>query len=327
MNFSNQNIENNKNFVENCDIENNKNFVENCDIENKEIIDNSNKDSNMNHKEDDNPDDEKSDEENKSNDEKSDEEKSNDSEDDFMNEYDMETQENLDDMSSNDDYDTETLSDIPISHLINNFFSYFNTPQQGVFYTEELISNQFPYPIDFQSIAETFNGETFPQESENSSNNEELIFNEEEEEAEAELDITSQQRVIASQNIFNIVNDHIISSIIDNIPNSSQFIFVIPSQFNISQNIEDTYESLNELIETVGSVSRGLSKDDLGKLPISKYQKKDNKESCTICLSEFENNEDVIILPSCLHIYHHQCISTWLATNKICPICRNEINI
>ncbi|KAH0648340.1 hypothetical protein KY285_033588 [Solanum tuberosum] len=32
---------------------------------------------------------------------------------------------------------------------------------------------------------------------------------------------------------------------------------------------------------------------------------------CHICLSEFEENEEVRVLP-CFHIYHHQCIFTWM---------------
>lgn len=50
----------------------------------------------------------------------------------------------------------------------------------------------------------------------------------------------------------------------------------------------------------------------------------DNIEKCTICLSEFEENEDVRRLP-CMHLFHIECVDQWLTTNKRCPICRVDI--
>ncbi|KAL3216710.1 hypothetical protein MRX96_032856 [Rhipicephalus microplus] len=50
----------------------------------------------------------------------------------------------------------------------------------------------------------------------------------------------------------------------------------------------------------------------------------DNIEKCTICLSEFEDNEEVRRLP-CMHLFHIVCVDQWLTTNKRCPICRVDI--
>lgn len=50
----------------------------------------------------------------------------------------------------------------------------------------------------------------------------------------------------------------------------------------------------------------------------------DGLEKCTICLSEFEEDEDVRRLP-CMHLFHIECVDQWLATNKRCPICRVDI--
>lgn len=47
-------------------------------------------------------------------------------------------------------------------------------------------------------------------------------------------------------------------------------------------------------------------------------------EKCTICLSEFEEGEDVRRLP-CMHLFHIECVDQWLSTNKKCPICRVDI--
>ncbi|UYV81556.1 RNF111 [Cordylochernes scorpioides] len=48
------------------------------------------------------------------------------------------------------------------------------------------------------------------------------------------------------------------------------------------------------------------------------------EEKCTICLSEFEEGENVRRLP-CMHLFHMGCVDQWLGTNKRCPICRVDI--
>lgn len=47
-------------------------------------------------------------------------------------------------------------------------------------------------------------------------------------------------------------------------------------------------------------------------------------EKCTICLCDFEDNEDVRRLP-CMHLFHIVCVDQWLHNNKRCPICRVDI--
>ncbi|KAF8778799.1 E3 ubiquitin-protein ligase RNF165 like protein [Argiope bruennichi] len=53
-------------------------------------------------------------------------------------------------------------------------------------------------------------------------------------------------------------------------------------------------------------------------------ENEDNLEKCTICLCEFEDDEDVRRLP-CMHLFHIECVDQWLTTNKRCPICRVDI--
>lgn len=47
-------------------------------------------------------------------------------------------------------------------------------------------------------------------------------------------------------------------------------------------------------------------------------------ETCTICLEEFRNNENVNRLNGCNHIFHTNCILRWFETHNSCPICRNN---
>lgn len=52
----------------------------------------------------------------------------------------------------------------------------------------------------------------------------------------------------------------------------------------------------------------------------------EDSEKCTICLSQFEVDNDVRRLP-CMHLFHKDCVDQWLVTNKHCPICRVDIEV
>jgi hypothetical protein len=48
------------------------------------------------------------------------------------------------------------------------------------------------------------------------------------------------------------------------------------------------------------------------------------EERCLICLSEFEAGDTVRTLSKCSHLYHRECIDTWLTTGRnTCPLCRS----
>lgn len=96
-----------------------------------------------------------------------------------------------------------------------------------------------------------------------------------------------------------------------------------------------SYEELLHLEERLGNVNRGASQDVIEQNTLPHTYKKVTKkmdsdvddnlqEKCTICLSEFEDGEDVRRLP-CMHLFHIECVDQWLVTNKKCPICRVDI--
>ncbi|XP_014664294.1 PREDICTED: uncharacterized protein LOC106806751 isoform X2 [Priapulus caudatus] len=96
-----------------------------------------------------------------------------------------------------------------------------------------------------------------------------------------------------------------------------------------------TYEELIHLEEQIGIVNRGASPTTIERNTYPhKYKKivrviedenqEEVSERCTICLCDFEENEDVRRLP-CMHLYHTVCVDQWLVTNKHCPICRVDI--
>ncbi|RWW19501.1 hypothetical protein GW17_00016443 [Ensete ventricosum] len=46
---------------------------------------------------------------------------------------------------------------------------------------------------------------------------------------------------------------------------------------------------------------------------------------CAVCLSEFEDDEELRLLPRCSHVFHSDCIDAWLASHVTCPVCRANL--
>ncbi|KAL1550572.1 RING-type E3 ubiquitin transferase [Salvia divinorum] len=92
---------------------------------------------------------------------------------------------------------------------------------------------------------------------------------------------------------------------------------------------ELSYEELLALGEIVGTESRGLSAETIASLPSINYKSQGNQEgisdSCVICRLDFED-DDTLILLSCKHSYHSECINNWLQINKVCPVCSAEVS-
>ena len=59
---------------------------------------------------------------------------------------------------------------------------------------------------------------------------------------------------------------------------------------------------------------------------IIKYEKR-NEKVCSICLNEFKE-EEILIRFSCKqHIFHKNCLCTWLKNSDICPLCKKSLII
>ena len=59
---------------------------------------------------------------------------------------------------------------------------------------------------------------------------------------------------------------------------------------------------------------------------IIKYEKR-NEKICSICLNEFKE-EEILIRFSCKqHIFHKNCLCTWLKNSDICPLCKKSLII
>lgn len=72
----------------------------------------------------------------------------------------------------------------------------------------------------------------------------------------------------------------------------------------------------------------GLQQSVIDSIAVFKFKKSDvliEGTDCSVCLSEFEEDESLRLLPKCDHAFHIPCIDTWLRSHKNCPLCRAPI--
>ncbi|XP_021801940.1 RING-H2 finger protein ATL52-like [Prunus avium] len=72
----------------------------------------------------------------------------------------------------------------------------------------------------------------------------------------------------------------------------------------------------------------GLPQSVIDSITVCKYKKDEGLiegTDCSVCLSEFEEDESLRLLPKCSHAFHIPCIDTWLRSHKNCPLCRAPI--
>uniref|UniRef100_A0A7N0RIT6 RING-type E3 ubiquitin transferase n=1 Tax=Kalanchoe fedtschenkoi TaxID=63787 RepID=A0A7N0RIT6_KALFE len=89
----------------------------------------------------------------------------------------------------------------------------------------------------------------------------------------------------------------------------------------------------------VGRRRRGLDAAVVSALPVLLYGSqivrsngKKKTESgaeegaeCCICLSVFEEEDEIKFLPDCNHCFHSDCVDRWLLTQSTCPLCRSSL--
>ncbi|XVE90350.1 hypothetical protein DITRI_Ditri20bG0070300 [Diplodiscus trichospermus] len=76
------------------------------------------------------------------------------------------------------------------------------------------------------------------------------------------------------------------------------------------------------------ATSDGLDEALIKSITVCKYKKGDgfiDGSDCSVCLSEFQENESLRLLPKCNHAFHVPCIDTWLKSHSSCPLCRANI--
>ena len=50
-----------------------------------------------------------------------------------------------------------------------------------------------------------------------------------------------------------------------------------------------------------------------------------NDAECTICCIEYEQGDEICLLPACMHAFHPSCIQSWLQNKATCPVCMRDV--
>ncbi|MED6204621.1 hypothetical protein PIB30_010743 [Stylosanthes scabra] len=72
----------------------------------------------------------------------------------------------------------------------------------------------------------------------------------------------------------------------------------------------------------------GLQESIINAIAVCRYKRGEGLiegTECSVCLSEFQEDESVRLLPKCNHAFHLPCIDTWLRSHTNCPMCRAPI--
>ncbi|XP_021735621.1 RING-H2 finger protein ATL51-like [Chenopodium quinoa] len=78
------------------------------------------------------------------------------------------------------------------------------------------------------------------------------------------------------------------------------------------------------------SSASGLDDAFIRQITVFKYRREDklvDGTECAVCLTEFNENENLRLMPNCEHAFHLPCIDTWLKTHSNCPLCRSTMNL
>ncbi|KAJ8901758.1 hypothetical protein NDN08_003964 [Rhodosorus marinus] len=64
----------------------------------------------------------------------------------------------------------------------------------------------------------------------------------------------------------------------------------------------------------------------INRLPFKQYApgRTEEEEACVICLEDFQRGDKVNVFP-CTHIFHRDCIITWLVESQLCPVCKRDV--
>ncbi|XP_062216656.1 E3 ubiquitin-protein ligase Os03g0188200-like [Phragmites australis] len=83
-----------------------------------------------------------------------------------------------------------------------------------------------------------------------------------------------------------------------------------------------------------GRRPRGLDKEIVESLPTAMYgdvkarvAAKSGPLECAVCLTAFEDHDELRVLPACCHVFHSDCINPWLAGAVTCPLCRADLTV
>ena len=125
-------------------------------------------------------------------------------------------------------------------------------------------------------------------------------------------------RILSSNPIFEMYNSHIFSEDFENL-----YMSTLLNTFT---------EDLIDPIDMILQESMEMQPDSFPKTehvleidsqPFSSIEDSPSKE-CSICITDYEN-DDIVSITQCNHVFHTTCIKEWGKYKTDCPICRQDI--
>ncbi|KAL1195797.1 RING-H2 finger protein ATL81 [Cardamine amara subsp. amara] len=72
----------------------------------------------------------------------------------------------------------------------------------------------------------------------------------------------------------------------------------------------------------------GLDSKIIQSFPEYPYSFKDyGMDQCSICLTDFMDDDTIRLISTCNHSFHTICIDLWFEAHKTCPVCRRELDV
>ncbi|KAG8471671.1 hypothetical protein CXB51_036094 [Gossypium anomalum] len=96
---------------------------------------------------------------------------------------------------------------------------------------------------------------------------------------------------------------------------------------NSNYNTTNPFSYSSSLV-TAGRNS-GINRVVVESLPLFRFSSLSGHKNgleCAVCLTRFEPDELLRLLPKCKHAFHAQCVDTWLDAHSTCPLCRYRVD-
>lgn len=107
----------------------------------------------------------------------------------------------------------------------------------------------------------------------------------------------------------------------------SKFCKVDSSRVEVVEDLEADHHSASQQ-EPWETRNTGVEEALIKSIAVFKYKKGDGsigEADCSVCLSEFQEDESLRLLPKCNHAFHVYCIDRWLKSHSSCPNCRADV--
>jgi len=98
----------------------------------------------------------------------------------------------------------------------------------------------------------------------------------------------------------------------------------LDTPLNINQNI-NTHRifpiSITQISNDKTNILNTLMEDSV-LIKSIEYENNLKNQACSICIENFNEDEDLVNLPCERHVFHRVCIQKWFEKKKSCPVCR-----